>query len=43
MNTPDVIDKFDEEYTFLSNFQQCLLHFDGLLYLNSEAIKHRSA
>lgn len=37
MNTPDVIDKFDGEYAFLSNFQQCLLHFDGLLYLNSEA------
>ena len=37
MNIPDRIDKFDGEYAFLSNFYECLVHFDGLLYQNSEA------
>lgn len=34
---PSVIDKFDGNYSFLSNFYECEVWFDGLCYKNSEA------
>ena len=35
-----VIDKFDGEYAFLSNFYDCPVEYDGLKYKNSEAAFH---
>jgi hypothetical protein len=37
MNTPKVIDCFDGEYAFLSNFYPAVVHFGQHTYLNSEA------
>lgn len=31
------IDCFDGNYAFLSNFYNCMVEYDGLLYMNSEA------
>ena len=32
-----MIDKFDGQYAFLSNFHICLVEFEGLKYTSSEA------
>jgi ribA/ribD-fused uncharacterized protein len=37
MEAPKKIDCFDGEYRFLSNFSNDIVHFKGLLFLNSEA------
>lgn len=37
MDTPKVIDCFDGEYAFLSNFYPVVVHFGQHTYLNSEA------
>ena len=37
---PTIIDKFEGEYFFLSNFYMCPITFDGVPYTNSEAAFH---
>ena len=34
---PNVIDKFDGEYFFLSNFYPCDVNYDGMKFRNAEA------
>lgn len=36
MTTPQVIDKFDGKYRFLSNFLSCRIEFEGITYPTSE-------
>ena len=35
-----MINKFDGEYAFLSNFYECPITYDGITYTNSEAAFH---
>lgn len=35
-----MIDRFEGEYAFLSNFYECAVAFNGILYMNSEAAFH---
>lgn len=35
-----MINKFDEEYAFLSNFYECPVEYGGLVYKSSEAAFH---
>jgi ribA/ribD-fused uncharacterized protein len=35
-----MINKFDEEYAFLSNFYECPVEYNGIKYKNSEAAFH---
>ena len=34
---PKIIDCFDNEYSFLSNFYECPVEYDGIVYQSSEA------
>ena len=40
VRTRPVIDKFENEYFFLSNFYMCPVEIDGIKYTNSEAAFH---